>query len=232
MRTTALIGALVATVASLSPALAVRGGAAGETGQVSRTVVHKDDTYTTTRRDSNSATLIRETKRKNGTIVMRSEFVLDEFGNERKGRVFDGQGNLLFISEFVYERSELIEERVFNARGQIVRRLLYKLRKAGVDGRSMKPTVVTYQNGRPASDLMPMDDPGVFSTTGTHAHRSGIDPGRMMRSSDGSSVRLSADAVRYPSAASRTSSGSGSSSYRKPEPKPKRRGLRIFRRNR
>ena len=44
---------------------------------------------------------------------MRSEFALDEFGRERKGRVFDGQNNLLFISEFVYEGDELIEEREF-----------------------------------------------------------------------------------------------------------------------
>ena len=90
--------------------------------QISRTVVHKDGTYTTTQRDRDTRILVRETKKRNNTLVMRSEFALDEKGRERKGRVYDGQNNLLFISEFVYDNDELIEERVFDSKGKVVTR--------------------------------------------------------------------------------------------------------------
>ena len=52
--------------------------------QISRTVVHKDGTYTTTQKDKDTRTLVRETKKRNNTLIMRSEFALDEFGRERK----------------------------------------------------------------------------------------------------------------------------------------------------
>ena len=224
MKTIALAGALVALLSA--PASARFPGSAypDDADQLSRTVVHKDGTYTTSNRDTSTRTLIRQTKRKNGTMVMRSEFVLDEFGRERKGRVFDGLGNLLFISEFIYEGGELIEERVFDARGKIVRRLLYKTKVAGAGGK-MRPTVVTYQNGRPIGDLVAMDDPGVFSTTSSHAH-SGESPGTVVHSADGSSVRLDGGSVRYRSADQRTaSSGSSNSGSRF-------KRLRIFRRDR
>lgn len=164
-----------------------------EADQTSTTVVHKDDTYTTTQRDTDSRKLVRKTMRKNGTVVMRSEFVLDEFGRERRGEVYDGQGNLLFRSEFIYDAAgNVLEERVYDARNRPVRRLVYQADRLG----RRKAFGITYQNGRPIGELMPVDD-AAFSTTSTHAH-SGDVPGEVVRSADGSSVRLSGGAVPYP----------------------------------
>lgn len=199
----------------------------------SRTVVHKDGTYTATRRDANARTLTRETKHRNGTLVMRSEFLLDEIGQERKGQVYDGQGNLLFISEFVYVGGELIEERVFNSSGKPVRRLMYKMKVKGIDGR-MKPAVVSYQNGRQIGELMPLDDPGVFSTTSSHANNPGMAPPEVVRSEDRSRARVDGGSFHYGSPAAAPApaprSRAATPGYRASSPAPKRRGLRIFKR--
>lgn len=199
--------------------------------QVSRTVVHKDGTYTTTQKDKETRTLVRETKKRNNTLIMRSEFALDEFGRERKGRVFDGQNNLLFISEFVYEGDELIEERVFDAKGKMVRRLMYKVKVVSkLDGRS-RPALVSYQNGKPIGDLVALDDPSVFSTTSNHAHSSESKKesgeNQWIRSKDGSLVPLPSGAVQFP----RPNLGNTNSvNNSRSDHKPKRK-LRIFKRN-
>ena len=88
-------------------------------------------------------------------MILRDLFAQDHY---------DGQNNLLFISEFVYDNDELIEERVFDSKGKVVRRLLYKVKVVSkLDGRS-RPALVSYQNGKPIGDLVALDDPGVFST--------------------------------------------------------------------
>ena len=196
--------------------------------QVSRTVVHKDGTYTTTQRDRDTRTLVKETKKRNNTLIMRSEFALDEKGRERKGRVYDGQNNLLFISEFVYDKDELIEERVFDAKGKVVRRLLYKVKIVSkLDGRS-RPALVSYQNGKPIGDLVALDDPGVFSTTSHNAHSSkkSVEAGanRFIRSKDGKVVPLPQGAVQYPGTQPKPAQP-GSDSGKTIKPKRK---LRIF----
>ena len=199
--------------------------------QISRTVVHKDGTYTTTQKDKDTRTLVRETKKRNNTLIMRSEFALDEFGRERKGRVFDGQNNLLFISEFVYEGDELIEERVFDSKGKMVRRLMYKVKVVSkLDGRS-RPALVSYQNGKPIGDLVALDDPSVFSTTSTHAHSSDSKQNsggeKWIRSKDGSLVPVPSGAVQFPQT---KKSNNSSSNKAGSDSKPKRK-FRIFNRN-
>ena len=54
--------------------MAIKPGAFSNDGadQVSRTVVHKDGTYTTTQKDQDTRTLVRQTKRKNNTLIMLS----------------------------------------------------------------------------------------------------------------------------------------------------------------
>ena len=198
--------------------------------QISRTVIHKDGTYTTTQRDRDTRTLIKETKKRNNTLIMRSEFALDAKGRERKGRVYDGQNNLLFISEFVYDNDELIEERVFDSKGKLVRRLLYKVKVVSkLDGRS-RPALVSYQNGKPIGDLVALDDPGVFSTTSHHAHSSNKSAGNrangFVRSKDGKLVPLSQGTVQYPEAHPKpVRPGSATEKTSKPK-----RKLRIFKR--
>lgn len=198
--------------------------------QVSRTVVHKDGTYTTTQRDRSTRILVRETKKRNNTLIMRSEFALDEKGRERKGRVYDGQNNLLFISEFVYDNDELVEERVFDSKGKVVRRLLYKVKVVSkLDGRP-RPALVSYQNGKPIGDLVALDDPGVFSTTSHNAHSSGksgsAGANEYVRSKDGKLVPLPQGAVQYSGTRPKpVESGSASGKTSKPK-----RKLRIFKR--
>jgi hypothetical protein len=166
MKTFVLAGVVIASLPLTSRALPP-GAYADDADQISRTVIHKDGTYTTTARDRDSRKLIRETKRRNDTLVMRSEFSLDQFGRERKGRVYDGQKNLLFTSEFIYNNEgKAQEERVYNAQGKLVRRLMYQYDRFG----KSKPFCATYQNGRPIGDLVPLDD---ASVNGAPEFRSG-----------------------------------------------------------
>jgi len=220
MKTTALVGVLLPLVMTLSPARPFgKSYAKDDADQTSRSVVHKDGTYTTVQRDQTTNTLVRETKHRNGTVVMRSEFALDAFGRESKGRVYDGQNNLMFISEFIYDSAgKRLEERVYNSQGRLVRRLIYQPNRFG----RSKPFCATYVDGRPIGELVQLDDPGDLSTTSTHAHNTAAAAaaGSIVRSKDGSSVRLSAGAVQYQG--TRTS---------EPAEKPRRkRLLRIFKR--
>ena len=198
MKTFVLAGAIIALLPLISRALPP-GGYADDADQTSRTVIHKDGTYTTTSRDRDTRMLVRETKRRNDTLVMRSEFSLDQFGRERKGRVYDGQKNLLFTSEFIYNsEGKAQEERVYNAQGKLVRRLMYQYDRFG----KSKPFCATYQNGRPIGDLVPLDDASSLSTTSNHAYspgtRDGGGAGKIIRSQDGSTVRLNSGPVQYP----------------------------------
>ncbi len=198
MKTFVLAGAIIALLPLISRALPP-GGYVDDADQISRTVIHKDGTYTTTSRDRDSRMLVRETKRRNDTLVMRSEFSLDQFGRERKGRVYDGQKNLLFTSEFIYNsEGKAQEERVYNAQGKLVRRLMYQYDRFG----KSKPFCATYQNGRPIGDLVPLDDASALSTTSNHAYSPGAgdggDAGKIIRSQDGSTVRLNSGALQYP----------------------------------
>jgi hypothetical protein len=228
MKTTALAGALLTLTVALSPARPFGNDyAEDDADQISRTVVHKDGTYTTTQRDSDASTLVRETKHRNGTLVMRSEFAIDEFGRERKGRVYDGQNNLLFISEFVWDgRGKPQEERIYNSQGRLVRRLIYQHDRFG----KSKPFCATYSDGRPIGELVELDDRADLSTTSSHAHSGGS--GAMVRSSDGSSVRLSGDAVQYSGIRGATApssrASSSRSSSRSKTSKPRRSRPRIF----
>lgn len=191
-----------------------------EADQTSTTVVHKDGTYTTTERDTERRRLVRQTMRSNGTIVMRSVFRLDENDRERKGQVYDGQGNVLFISEFIYDGAgAVLEERVYSPRGQPVRRLVYQADRLG----RRKAFCHTYSDGRPMGELMPLDDPTPFSTTSAHAHSTGTDPGEVT-SRDGTTRVNVGGALGYTDRAPTTTAP-------KPEAKPEpRRRLRLFRR--
>jgi hypothetical protein len=221
MKTFVLSAAFITTLPLMVKALPP-GAYDDDADQTSRTVIHKDGTYTTTARDRHSRSLIRETKRRNDTLVMRSEFVLDQFGRESKGRVYDGQNNLLFTSEFIYNsEGKAQEERVYNAQGKLVRRLMYQYDRFG----KSKPFCATYQNGRPIGDLVPLDDATALSTTSNHAYspeaansagNSDV-AGKLVRSRDGSTVRLNSGAVQYP----------GSKTDGQEARKPKRR-FRIF----
>ena len=227
MKTTVLSAAAAALLAPLCAAqYSPFPDRDAEADQTSTTVVHKDETYTTTKRDSHKRILERQTMKKNGTVVMRSKFSLDEMGRERRGEVCDGQGNILFKSEFIYdELGNVLEERVFDAYNKPVRRLVYQADRLG----RRKAFGVTYSNGRPIGDLMPLDDATPFSTTSTHAHSSTGAPGEIVRSADGSSARLSGGAVPYPG--TRRSAEGGSSPKRETSSgKERRRRLRIFRR--
>ncbi len=207
----------------------------GRADQTSTTVVHKDGTYSTVVRDASARTLVRETKRKGshgrpGTLIMRSQFTLDEFGRERRGQVFDASGRLLFVSDFIYAGGKLAEERVYNARGELVRRLDYANPVIGRGGRPM-PRTTTYTRGHDIGQLVPLDDYGdsetsPYSTTSSHAHS----PGTIVRSADGSAARVSGDAVRYPGfdPSARPSSGAasgGGASRQSGERQEERRGL-------
>lgn len=113
----------------------------------SRVLEHEDGTRTDSKQDINTKVLEEMTFDQNGVRVKRRIFQLDDLARPRTGLLFDGRNNLLARTEYVYdEYDELKEERLFNTKGQILRRLVYGLARDGIQSR---PIAFTYDPSRP-----------------------------------------------------------------------------------
>jgi hypothetical protein len=122
----------------------------GEEGIYSRTIIHPDETRTVSKQDLNNKLREKRTLDKNGILLMRSIFQLSASGQP------------------INNASRLEEERVFDARGTLVRRLFYKPDRMG----RMKPVSQTiFENGGQRSSAS--GDLENYSTNSPHAYRGG-----------------------------------------------------------
>ena len=149
------------------------GSSSGEEGVYSRTIIHPDETRTVSKQDANNKMREKRTLDKNGILLMRSIFQLNAAGNAVNGLVYDGRNRLLYRSEFVYDRAnQLEEERVFDATGNLVRRLYYKKERMGkrnLLGRTVPVSQTIFENGgQRTSTGGNLED---FSTNSPHAYR-------------------------------------------------------------
>lgn len=113
----------------------------------SRVIEHEDGTRTESKQDINTKVLEEITFDANKVRIKRRVFQLDDLARPRSGLLFDGQNNLLARTEYVYdEYDELKEERLFNTKGQVLRRLVYGLAKDGIQS---KPVAFNYDPERP-----------------------------------------------------------------------------------
>ena len=160
--------ALLATVLCTSLEAQVRrtGRTDSEEGIYSRTIIHPDDTRTVSKQDINNKIREKRTLDKNGILLMRSIFQLNQRGKAVNGLVYDGRNRLLYRSEFTYdEAGRLQEERVFDASGNPVRRLVYKADRFG----KIKPFALSFYDGRKSTSR----NLEGYSTASAHAYRGG-----------------------------------------------------------
>ena len=142
-----LIVVLFCTTASAQLRRPVNRGDSEE-GIYSRTIIHPDETRTVSKQDLNNKIREKQTLDKHGTLLMKSIFQLSTSGKPLNGLVYDGRGQLLYRSEFIYDRAnEVQEERVFSANGQPVRRLIYKKDRFG----QSKPFALSFDDASAAS---------------------------------------------------------------------------------
>ena len=131
----------------------------------SRVVMHDNGKRTESYQNINTRNLREETYDQNNIVVKKRLFQLDKLGRPVNALVFDGNDNVVGRVQYVYDEYETLkEERLFNVKGQLLRRLFYGLEKGGIQS---KPIAFTYdpnnpdakpmRNDKGAEPIMPLD---------------------------------------------------------------------------
>jgi len=122
----------------------------------------EDGSRTEFKREPNNRALTKRTVTAAGSLLMRTEYRMDEHGNPRSCRIFDGQGNELFKVRYGYDRTSglLMEEQMFDARVKNinpvdkqelpVRRFIYTY---DANGQRSKPIAIVLVKGKYAEDV-------------------------------------------------------------------------------
>lgn len=132
-----------------------------------RTVIHDDGSRTVSMKDEKVKEIIKRTYAapREGVdgdlLVCESRFEINAKGDYVRGQVKDRQGNLTFVSEFMYDDFDrLLEERITDARGVPVRRLIYKYDQFG----KARPFAISFENGRATSGPQAVQNADDYST--------------------------------------------------------------------
>lgn len=122
----------------------------------------EDGSRTEFKREPNNRVLTKRTFSAGGSLEVRTEYRMDEHGNPRSCRIFDGQGNELFKVRYGYDRTtgQLMEEQMFSSQVKNinpadkqempVRRFIYSY---DANGQRSKPIAIVLIAGKYAEDL-------------------------------------------------------------------------------
>lgn len=93
----------------------------------SRIHYHRDGTRTESLKDGTGTRIKEKTYNENSVLVFVREFETDSKGRLRNGVIYDGKKNVLGSMYYGYDSTtdQIVEERLLNARGRMVRRLFY-----------------------------------------------------------------------------------------------------------
>ena len=82
-----------------------------------RVMRHHDGSQTVSRHYPGSHELVKKKIGANGTLQLSSHYALDTEGTPRSGKVYDGQGKLLYKISFAFslQTGRLVAERMFDA---------------------------------------------------------------------------------------------------------------------
>lgn len=96
-------------------------------GAFGSTILHRDGSRTERQKMGDSNQIREVTYNKDSVCIQSRLFIVDNQGNLRNGVLWDGRGNRLGSTSYIYHQTtgQLLEERLFNNKGQIVRRLFY-----------------------------------------------------------------------------------------------------------
>jgi hypothetical protein len=88
---------------------------------------HRDGTRTESIKDGTGTRIKEKTYSENSILSFVREFETDSKGRLRNGVIYDGRKNVLGSMVYGYDATtdQIVEERLFNAKGQIIRRLFY-----------------------------------------------------------------------------------------------------------
>jgi len=93
----------------------------------SRIHYHRDGTRTESLKDGTGTRIKEKTYNENSVLVFVREFETDRKGRLRNGVIYDGKKNVLGSMYYGYDSAtdQIVGERLFNAKGNIIRRLFY-----------------------------------------------------------------------------------------------------------
>lgn len=133
---------------------------------------HEDGSRTVFQRSPDDRALVKRTFGANGNLIKVTRYIVDDAGNPRSCKIWDGAKNLLYKVSYGYNRNtgRLEAERVFDARVQRfdannpseespVRIMYYNY---DAQGNATAPEVYTFNEGMRAEDI--------FGSRGTFPH--------------------------------------------------------------
>lgn len=83
-----------------------------------RVMRHQDGSKTQLTRSPDNKTITKIKKNANGVLIMRTIYRMDDAGNARSCKIYDGMGTELFKVSYGYRKSDgqLVEERMYDSR--------------------------------------------------------------------------------------------------------------------
>jgi hypothetical protein len=117
----------------------------------SRIYRHRDGTRTESFKNGNKTEIREFTYNKENILQIERLFVTDSKGRCRRGVIFDGRRNPLGSIDFGFDdkTDQLVEERQFNAKGQLVRRLFYPGTVKNIKGLENRFVALNYDPDNP-----------------------------------------------------------------------------------
>lgn len=131
-------------------------------GPFVRVLRGEDGSRTEFTREPNNRVLTKRTFSKAGNLEVRTEYRMDENGNPRSCKIYDGKNNELFKVRYGYDRQTglLMEEQMFDSRVRHinpdngeempVRRFIYTY---DANGQRSKPVAIVLTPGKMAEDV-------------------------------------------------------------------------------
>jgi len=127
-----------------------------------RTVLHDNGTRTVSKKDINTKQMEKKVLNAEDVLVARSIFQIDSEGNFQRGQIFNGRGQLMYVSEFIYDDyGRLMEERVSDGNRRPVRRLVYKYDAFG----KAQPFAINFVGGQASSGPVAVQNAQQYSST-------------------------------------------------------------------
>ncbi len=134
--------AILLTLAAILPVAAQLGNVTG------KTIIHADGTRTESVSDPNTRQMEQKTFDANNVLILRRHYQLNESGLPVMGNVYDGSGTLVARSQSVLDSfGRLQEERLSNLQGEVFQQVIHEYDSKG---NAKKPKVINYKVSSPA----------------------------------------------------------------------------------
>ncbi|HWB04897.1 MAG TPA: hypothetical protein VG796_17850 [Verrucomicrobiales bacterium] len=150
----------------------------------SRIYRHKDGSRTESFKNGGKNEITEFTYNQNNILIVKRTFATDSKGRHRMGYIFDGKLNPLGSVQFGYDSQtdQLVEERQFNRKGQLIRRLFYPGTVKSIKGLENRFVALNYDPDNPNAAPVQSKE-AVAPTKPVEQDLDDFEPGRLIGAS-------------------------------------------------